>query len=87
MLANSAEVGVPESWLPGLAALKMAGGAGLVVGLAGAPAVGVAAGIGLVLFYVGALVAHVRERVLHNIAFPGLFLALASASLLLMATR
>jgi hypothetical protein len=87
VLANSAEVGVPESWLPGLAALKMAGGAGLVLGLAGAPAVGVPAGIGLVLFYVGALVAHVRERVLHNIAFPGLFLALASASLLLMATR
>jgi len=87
VLANSAEVGVPESWLPGLAALKAAGAAGLVVGLAGVPAVGVAAGLGLVLFYVGAIVAHLRERVLHNIAFPGAFLALAAASLLVMATR
>ena len=41
---------------------------------------GLAAAIGLVLFFVGAVAAHVRARVFHNIAFPLAFLALASAS-------
>ncbi|MFC7471600.1 DoxX family protein [Actinomadura keratinilytica] len=36
VLANSAEVGVPRSWLPRLAALKLAGAAGLLLGLCGA---------------------------------------------------
>jgi hypothetical protein len=80
VLGNAAEVGVPASWLPGLAALKAAGGAGLLVGLLGVPWLGVAAGTGLVLFFTGALAAHVRARVLHNIAFPGTYFALALTS-------
>ena len=55
----------------------------LIVGLLGLHALGVAAGIGLVLFFVGAVVVHVRTRVLYNIAFPGAFLLLAVASLVL----
>ncbi|MFJ1651385.1 DoxX family protein [Streptomyces sp. NPDC088337] len=47
------------------------------------PFVGVAAAGGLVLFYVGALAAHVRAAVYHNIVFPGTCLALAAASLVL----
>ncbi|MFD5712257.1 hypothetical protein OQI_17330 [Streptomyces pharetrae CZA14] len=87
VLANSAEVGLPQSWLPWLAALKAAGAAGLLLGLMGAPVVGVAAATGLVLFYIGAVAAHIRARVHHNIAFPGGYLTLALASLTLAVLR
>ncbi|WP_028926072.1 DoxX family protein [Pseudonocardia acaciae] len=83
VLDNSAEVGVPVSWLPGLAVLKAAGAAGLLLGLLGVPVIGTAAAFGLVAFFVGAVIAHVRARVFYNIAFPGAFLALAAASLVL----
>jgi hypothetical protein len=46
-----------------------------------------AAGAGLALFFIGALAVHVRARVLYNLAFPGLYLALAIGSLVLIATR
>ncbi|MEV5013992.1 DoxX family protein [Streptomyces sp. NPDC053780] len=81
VLANSAEVGVPASWIPWLAGLKFAGAAGLLVGLFGARPLGIAAGVGLVLFFVGAVAAHVRARVFHNIAFPLGYLALNTAAL------
>ncbi|AUS79285.1 hypothetical protein C1701_13970 [Actinoalloteichus sp. AHMU CJ021] len=87
VLANSAEVGVPERWLPALATLKAAGALGLVLGLLGLGWLGVAAATGLVLFYLGAIVAHVRARVLHNIAFPALFLGFAVASLVVLLLR
>ncbi len=83
VLANSAEVGLPPTWLPWLAALKAAGAAGLLLGLVGVPVIGVAAATGLVLFFIGAIAAHVRARVYDNIAFPGGYLALAAASLVL----
>ena len=70
VLANSAEVGVPRSWLPALGAVKLAGAAGLVVGLLGLRALGIAAGVGLVLFFVGAVVAHLRAHVLYKSHFP-----------------
>jgi hypothetical protein len=87
VLANSAEVGVPPSWLPVLAALKAAGGAGLLLGLAGARLIGIAAATGLVLFFAGAVAAHIRARVYYNIAFPGTYLLLATASLALAVAR
>ncbi|GAA3194009.1 MULTISPECIES: DoxX family protein [Streptomyces] len=87
VLANSAEVGVPETWLPWLASLKGAGAAGLLLGLLGVPVIGVAAATGLVLFYVGAVTAHLRARVYYNLAVPGGFLALAGASLVLAVVR
>jgi hypothetical protein len=80
VLKNSAEVHVPESALPYLATVKLAGAIGLVAGLAVMRWLGVAAGVGLILFFIGALVAHVRARVFYNIAFPGLYLFLAVAS-------
>jgi DoxX-like family len=80
VLRNSAEVHVPEGALPYLATLKLAGALGLVVGLTVMHWLGVAAGVGLILFFVGALVAHIRARVFYNIAFPGLYLVLAVAS-------
>ena len=84
VLANSAKVGVPRSWLPALGAVKLAGAVGLIVGLLGLPALGIAAAAGLVLFFVGAVVTHLRARVLYNIAFPGGYLWLSAASLALM---
>ncbi|MGY1622403.1 DoxX family protein [Geodermatophilus sp. SYSU D00965] len=83
VLANSAEVGVPRSWLPLLATLKLAGAAGLALGILVVPYLDIAAATGLVAFYIGAVLAHLRARVLYNLAFPGLYLALAAASLAL----
>jgi hypothetical protein len=80
VLANMAEVGVPRSWLPPLAALKGAGAAGLLLGLLGLRPLGIAAATGLVLFFTGALATHVRARAFGNIAFPGAYFALAIAS-------
>jgi DoxX-like family len=87
VLANSAKVHVPRSWLPMLGTLKLAGAIGLLVGLVGPPAVGIAAAIGLVLFFIAAVIAHVRARVLYNIAFPGTYLVLSAASLVLLAGK
>lgn len=87
VLANSAEVGLRPAVLPYLAALKAAGAAGLLAGFAGAPWLGLAAGIGLVLFFVGAVAAHVRARVLRNVAVPGLYLLLAAAAAAYFAGR
>ena len=83
VVATMTEVRVSRSWLLPLAILKAAGAAGLLLGLLGLWPLGVAAGTGLVLFFLGALAVHVRNRVFHNIAFPGTFFALAIASAVL----
>jgi hypothetical protein len=87
VLANSAEVHVPCSWLPMLGIVKLAGAIGLLVGLVTLPAIGIAAATGLLLFFIGALIAHVRARALYNIAFPGAYLALSAASLVLLTAQ
>ncbi|WFB08551.1 DoxX family protein [Streptomyces sp. LX-29] len=87
VLANSAEVGLPEFWLPWLAAVKAAGAAGLLLGLMGVRFIGVAAATGLVLFFIGAVAAHIRARVYRNLAFPGGYLGLAAASLVFVVAR
>lgn len=84
VVANGSEVGVPLPWLPMLATLKLAGAAGLVLGLFGFREIAIAAAVGLVLFFVIAVGAHVRARVFYNIAFPGTYLALAAGSLVLV---
>jgi hypothetical protein len=83
VLANSAELNLPESWVTPLGVLKAAGVAGLLLGLVGVQLVGIAAAIGLVLFFMGAVGAHIRTRVFHNIAIPTGYLALAVATLVL----
>lgn len=85
VLKTSSEVGVPLSWFPLLAWLKAAGAAGLIVGLFVVPIIGIAAAAGLVVYFTGALIAHIRAGVFYNIAFPGLYLALAVATLALSA--
>jgi len=64
ILPGMAQAGVPESWLSTLGALKTAGAVGLLLGLIGVPLVGTAAAIGLVLFFIGAVVTHLRARLL-----------------------
>ncbi|ODQ84785.1 DoxX family protein [Mycolicibacterium holsaticum] len=86
VLANSAEVGVPQSWLPALGAAKGAGALGLAAGFAWPP-VGIAAAVGLVLFYCGAIFAHLRAGVFYNLAFPAAFLAFAAGTLTLGCVR
>ncbi|MEU4519815.1 DoxX family protein [Amycolatopsis sp. NPDC024027] len=80
VLATSAAVNVPPRWLPALGTLKLAGAAGLLLGLLGVPAVGVAAAIGLTLFYAGAIAAHVRAGKFATGAVPLVFLGLAVAT-------
>lgn len=80
VVRNATEVGVPASMIPVLALVEGAGTVGLVVGLLGAPTVGIAAALGLCAFFVVAVAAHLRAGVLHNIAFPVGFLALATLS-------
>ncbi|BCJ30011.1 DoxX family protein [Actinocatenispora sera] len=75
-------VGVPDSWLPWLATAKLAGAAGLLVGIAYRP-LGVAAAVGLVLYFTGAVAAHLRAHGYTTIAFPATYLGLALASLVL----
>lgn len=87
VLANSARVGVARSWLPTLAVLKLAGAGGLIVGLLGIRYLGVAAAIGLVLYFVGAVVVHIRARVFSNIAFPGGYLFASTITLALLLTN
>jgi hypothetical protein len=79
---NAVRVGVPLSWLLPLGGLKAAGAVGLLVGIA-VPVIGAAAAVGLVLFFVCAVFAHLRVRWYATLAFPGTFLLLAVAALVL----
>ena len=81
ILANMTKVGVPRSWLFPLGALKAAGAVGLLVGI-GVPLIGVAAAVGLVLFFVGAVITHIRAHAdALSYAYPGTLLLLAVGSL------
>lgn len=79
VVANSASLGVPESWLVPLGLVKAVGAAGLVLGLLGVPLIGTAAAAGLVLFFVGAVLVHLRARY-YAMGPPVTFLALAAAA-------
>lgn len=79
--ASMAKVGVPDSWFPRLAVLKAAGAAGLLVGLA-VPFIGAAAAAGAVLYFIGAVITHVRAKDF-DIAAPVILTLLAAAALVL----
>jgi hypothetical protein len=55
------------------------GALGLLVGI-GVPSVGAAAAIGVILFFVGAIITHVRAR-WYSFTFPAAYLLLAVGSL------
>nr|WP_239110060.1 DoxX family protein [Streptomyces anulatus] len=79
--ASMGKVGVPGAWFPWLASLKAAGALGLLVGL-GVPLIGSAAAIGVFLYFVGAVVTHLRVKD-YEIAPPVVLALLAAAALAL----
>jgi len=81
ILINMGRVGVPESWITMLGILKAAGALGLLIGI-WVPLIGTAAAIGLVLFFVGAIITHLRARD-YSFGLAGVFLLLAVAALAL----
>jgi hypothetical protein len=82
ILSAMSRAGVPESWLPALATLKVAGAAGLLLGLV-IPVVGLAAAVGVTLFFVGAIITHIRAR--WGLPAPMPFFVMAVAALALRA--
>ncbi|GAB2712838.1 DoxX family protein [Nocardia thraciensis] len=58
-VAAAEVVRVPQSWMLALGTLMGAGALGLVAGFA-VPGLGIAAATGLVLYFIGAVIAHLR---------------------------
>ncbi len=82
VLSTAAKLGVPESWMTMLGILNAAAALGLLVGLFGVPLIGTAAAIGLILYFVGAVITHLRVRD-YSIGPAAAFLLLAVAALVL----
>src|SRR5450759_635182 len=70
-------VGVPLKYLPLLAVCELAGALGLVAWIWW-PALGVAAAIGLILYFVGAIVSHLRVGDIKGIG-PAVFMLVLAA--------
>jgi len=81
VLINMAKTGVSESWITMLGILKAAGAIGLLVGI-GVPLIGTAAAVGLILFFVGAIITHLRACD-YSFGLAVAFLLLAVAALAL----
>lgn len=73
------KAGVPTSWMFLLGVLKGAGALGLLVGFA-VPLIGAAAAIGIVLFYIAAIITHLRARD-YSIGYPTVYLLFAVGTL------
>lgn len=82
VVAAYAKVGVPEERLNQLAFVLLLGAAGLLLGLAWAP-IGIAAAVGVVVYFVLAIVAHVRHDDAGNLPTPVAIEAMAVAALAL----
>jgi NAD/NADP transhydrogenase alpha subunit len=82
VLSTAAKVGVSESLMSTLGTLNAAAALGLLLGLIGVPLIGTAAAVGLVLYFVGAIITHLRARD-HSIGPAAAFLVLAVAALVL----
>ena len=78
----SGTVGVPQQYLPVLAALEVAGAAGVLLGLWREP-LGVLAAACLVAYFVGAVGGHLRVKDTKNLVMPLPPLVLAIAVLVL----
>lgn len=61
IVEGMAHVGVRESQLPLLATLEILGGVGLLVGF-GPKVLGQLAAVGVALYFLGAIIAHLRKR-------------------------
>ena len=75
-------VGVPLEYFPLLAVCEFAGALGLLAGM-WRPKLGVAAAIGLVLYFVGAIVSHLRVGDFKGVGSAVFMLVLAAGVLIL----
>jgi uncharacterized membrane protein YphA (DoxX/SURF4 family) len=75
-------VGVPLQYFPLLAACELSGAVGVVGGILW-PILGIAAGVGLELYFLGAIVSHLRVGDAKGIGSAVFMLALASGVLVL----
>ena len=75
-------VGVPFKYFPHLAVCEFAGALGLVLGIWWRP-LGIAAGIGLVVYFVGAVVAHLRVADMKGMVPAAVILVLCVVALAL----
>jgi hypothetical protein len=75
-------IGVPLRYFSLLAACEFAGALGLVLGIWWPP-LGVAAGIGLVLYFVGAVVSHLRVGDVKGVGPAAFMLAVTAAALVM----
>jgi hypothetical protein len=75
-------VGVPLRYLPLLAACEFAGALGTVLGILWRP-LGIAAGIGLVLYFLGAVISHLRMGDVKGVGPAAFMLVVAAAALTL----
>ncbi|GAA2246703.1 hypothetical protein GCM10010232_37410 [Streptomyces amakusaensis] len=75
-------LGVPSGWYTTLALLKFAGALGLLIGIVHRP-LGIAAAGGVVLFFLGAVVSHLRVKDVKGVPVPAV-LALVSAAPLVL---
>ena len=75
-------VGVPMQYLPLLAACELAGALGLVIGIL-YPPLAIAAGAGLVIYFIGAVVSHVRVGDFKGIGSAAFMLAVSIAAVAL----
>jgi len=82
VVATYTAVGVPEERLDALAALLLAGAAGLLAGLLWAP-IGVASAAAFAVYFLVAITAHIRAGDTGNLPTPILMELLAVAALLL----
>ena len=78
-------VGVPLKYFPFLAACEFAGAIGLLVGIVWVP-LGVAASAGLVLYFLGAVVGHLRAGDVKGIR-PAVFMLFFSAACFVLRVR
>ena len=82
VLTTADKVSVPRSWITVLGSLNAAAALGMLVGLIGVPLIGEAAAIGLILYFVGAIITHLRARD-YSIGSAAAFLLLAVTALVL----
>ncbi|MFC5217163.1 DoxX family protein [Streptomyces coerulescens] len=75
-------LGVPSGWYTMLALLKFAGAAGLLIGIFYRP-LGIAAALGVVLFFIGAVVSHLRVKDVKGVPVPFVLVLVSAAPLVL----
>ncbi|GCE28630.1 hypothetical protein KDA_41140 [Dictyobacter alpinus] len=73
---------VEMKWFPWLAACEFAGAVGLLIGIFWWP-LGVAAAIGVIIYFIGAIIAHLRVKDFKGVTNPIFPLVLAIAALVL----